>query len=206
MRLQSLALILTFQLIFLAAGICEAQSVQSKLVGNQSTGQSPRQQKQLKNDKPYQLTTRIHVQKGTNKGYLIVQADLKKGSYVYSLTQAGDIPPSKLSVANSKQFKMLAGFSPDRPATVVKNDPLFQQRVEKHKDKVQFFAPIEFAAGVNPEGVVAQVTFNGQVCSDEGFCMPIRDLKLSGKFAGYFQRSSSQQAKQQSAGSGTLRR
>jgi thiol:disulfide interchange protein len=163
---------------------------------------APSNQKAPAEKKPYQVTSRIHIQSGTNRGYLIVQVDLAKGNYIYSLSQKGDIPPSKVKVADSTQFKLLGKFSPDRPAAVTEKDPVMQQRVEKHKNKVQFFAPIELANGLDATKVVAKVGFDGQVCSENGFCMPVKGLTLQGKFSGYFQRSGAQQAKAAGASAG----
>ena len=143
---------------------------------------------------PYRLSSRVHLQRDSNKGYLIVQVDLIEGSYIYSLTQKGAIPASKLAVAHSPLFRLTGEFGPDRPATVVAHDPVFEQRVEKHLQRVQFFAPIEIAPGADPAKILAAVTFNGQVCTDQGFCTPLRNMQLTGKFAGYFQRSQAEKA------------
>ena len=164
---------------------------------------APVQAKAAKDNKPYKITSRIHLQKGANKGYLVVQVELAKETYIYSLTQKGNIPPTKIQVAPSAQFRLTGTFNPDRPATVIEHDPVMNERVEKHKDKIQFFAPIEIAAGQDVATIIADVTFRGQACTNQGFCMPIPGAKAQGKFASYFERTAEAQGNSQSANNGT---
>ena len=65
---------------------------------------------------------------------------------------------------------------------------MFKTRVEKHTGTVQFYAPIEIAAGVDPSKLKPTIQFSGQVCSDAGYCMPIDKRKVVAKFAGFFDR------------------
>ena len=150
-------------------------------------------------EKPYKMTSRIHLQKGTNRGYLIVQVDLLKGSHIYSLTQKGSVTPSKIKVTPNDQFRIGGKFSPDQPATVVENDPDFNHRIEKHKGKIQFFAPIEIAPGVDVTKLNVDLTFDGLVCSGNN-CRPVMGHKFKGGFAGYFERTAAQQAPAQNSG------
>ena len=138
-------------------------------------------------NQPYLLSSRMHLQTGTNKGFLIVRVDLAEGSHIYSLTQTGDARPTKLTVTPSPNFRLIGGFSPDRPAEVTVDDSDANQKIEKHKSTIQFFAPIEIAAETDPSTLAAEVVFEGQVCTAESFCMPIMGEKVAGKFAGFFQ-------------------
>jgi thiol:disulfide interchange protein len=144
----------------------------------QSAVQSPAQ--------PYKLTSRFHLQQGSNHGYLVVRMEMPAGSYIYSMTQTAPLRPSKIDVAHSRQFRLKGTFTPDQPPTVIEKDPIFEQRLEKHKGTVQFFVPIEVAPGTTPEKLTAEVTFSGQVCSDQGVCLPLSDVASKGKFAGFF--------------------
>lgn len=176
-----------FQANFLnAQSQSRTQSRQPAAQANQSPTQAT---EGAKVKKPYVLTSRIHLQKNSNRGYLVVRVEMAKGNHIYSLTQKGDLRPSKLTVTKSNQFGLLGQFAPDRPAEIIKNDPTFKQQVEKHKGVVQFFAPIEIAPGLSPDKLAPEVTFDGQVCSSENFCMPIMGEKVKGKFAGYFERT-----------------
>lgn len=149
-------------------------------------------------DKPFELSSRFHLQEGTSTGYLIVKLELPQGSYIYSMAQKAPLRPSKIQVIRSGQFRIKGNFMPDRPAIVVENDPVFQQRLEKHTDVIQFFAPIEIAPDADPVALSAEMTFSGQVCNDRGFCVPIMATKTKAKFAGYFERSAEKRANAQS--------
>ncbi|MDG1875579.1 MAG: protein-disulfide reductase DsbD family protein [Mariniblastus sp.] len=135
----------------------------------------------------------MHLQSGTNRGYLVLRVDLMKGSHIYSLTQKGEIRPTTISVAKSPRFRLLGGFVADRVAEVTKHDPVFNQRVEKHKNQVQFFVPIELAPGAELADISAEVSINGQVCTSQNICMPILGETVKGRFAGYFERSAKKQ-------------
>ena len=193
MRLLMLLVLLTFSGfggIALFGQISSPNSTAQNQQRNASKPNSPKPWAQKK----YQLNSKILLQAGTNRGYLVVHVALAPGCYIYSLTQPGEIPPTKLTVVPSNQFKLLGGFSPDRPAIVAK-DPVFKQQVERHYKSVQFFAPIQLLPQTDPKKVSAEVEFGGQVCSVEGICMPINRRKLTSSFAGYFQQNTTHQAK-----------
>ena len=118
--------------------------------------------------KPYTVSSRFHLMEGTTSGYLVVQVDLAPESYMYSLNQAGAIDPTKIQVVPSEGFMIDGKFSPDRPAEVIENDPVFNQRVEKHKGKVQFFAPVKFTSAEAVGQVQPEIILNSQVCSTGG--------------------------------------
>ena len=165
----------------------DAQSSRKSTTGSSKKASSQQaEQKPVPNaEQPYLLSTRVHLQEGTNKGYLVVRVDLAEGSYVYSLTQKGDARPTQLAVTPSKKFRLLGAFAADRNAEVVAGDTA-KAPIEKHKSVVQFFAPIEVAAGTDLSTLAVEVAFDGQVCTADNFCMPIMSEKVTGKFAGYF--------------------
>lgn len=139
--------------------------------------------------KPYVLSSRFHLMEGTTSGYLVVQVELGPGNHLYSLNQAGAISPTKIEVVPNDAFYVDGKFNPDRPAEVVENDPVFNQRVEKHKGKVQFFVPVKFNSTDAINNAQPEVVLNGQVCSQDGVCMAIRDKKVTAEFGGFFGRT-----------------
>lgn len=141
----------------------------------------------------YQMSSRIHLQRGADTGYLVVRVDLEEGSHIYSLTQTGDIGPTKIEVAKTRQFQLTGKFTPDIPPEITEFDPIFEHRVEKHTGVVQFFAPIRITRGTDSTKLNATLTINGQVCTDDNICMPIAGVKITGKFAGYFERTAKKQ-------------
>lgn len=177
-KLTLAAVVVTFAGFFVSQ--CHSQIMDTPAEQTQR-----RLEKEIKPPQSYQVSSRIHLQEGQNTGYLVVKVELQKGMHIYSLSQAGKIPPTKLSVAASKQFRLTGKFSPDKPAKVVAVDPVFSQRVEKHHGVVQFFAPIEIAPGVDRQTLATEVKFDGQVCGGNS-CVPVRGLKVKGAFAGFF--------------------
>lgn len=147
--------------------------------------------------KTFDLSARFHLVDGKRNGVLILKADIPSGSYIYALTQSGNPPPSKIKVEVSDQFKITGKFSADRHPKVIEKDPVFGNRLEKHTKTVQFFVPIELAAGVKPESVQPQISFDGQVCSEAGSCMPIRNREVTAQFAGYFAQESKKRTNSQ---------
>ena len=137
---------------------------------------------------PFRVSSRFHVEQGSTTGYLVVKVEMAKGSYIYSMTQPAPMRAAKITVSPSNQFRIIGKFAPDKPATVVEFDPIFEQRVEKHKGSIQFFVPIELAKGVEVATLTPELTFAGQVCTEDNICMAISDLKTKGKFGGYFER------------------
>ena len=125
---------------------------------------------------------------------MILKAEIPEGSYIYSVAQKGDLPASKITVVPSEQFKISGKFEADRTAEITPDDPVFHIRVEKHKKLVQFFVPIEVAGGVDLAKLRPEMKFDGQVCSDSGFCIPIHGQKISAKFGGYFEQQAQKQA------------
>ena len=150
-----------------------------------------RLQKQIqaqKPAKPYEISSGVHLEKNSDKGYLVVQVKLKKGSHIYALTQGGNVPPTKLKLAPSKQLRLTGSFTPDLPAKVIAKDPTFGQRIEKHTGTVRFFAPVQVAPNVDLKKLAVEVQFDGQVCTNDS-CVPVRRHKTQSRFAGFFEPS-----------------
>lgn len=139
----------------------------------------------VKPKQPYKPSVRVHIEKGTNKGYLVLQLDLQDGHHIYSLNPKGSPMPTKIAVTPSKDIKVLGGFTSDKQPLVIEKDPVFQRRIEKHKGVVQFFAPIEVRPGIDLAKLAAEVSLTGQVCSASA-CRQVKARKVVGKFASFF--------------------
>ena len=118
-------------------------------------------------------------------GVLEVHCDIPEGSHLFSVTQKKAVPgplKTRIRVDDSDQFELTGKFQPDKDPHL---KPIPGQKVksEEHEGKVVFTAPIKFAEGVKPDGVVINVKFNGQVCTDAGSCMQIQE-KLVAKYDG----------------------
>jgi len=138
---------------------------------------------------PWKFEGRLHLQKGTNEGYLVLQMDLDQGHYIYSVSPKGSPAPTKISVVDNPSVQTRGVFAPNVPPEVNENDPIFHRRIEKHKDQVQFFVPCQIDANVDFQAAgMPVIEFNGQVCSADGVCIPISGQKVTVKFAGFFER------------------
>ena len=189
--------------ILAIAGFCGGQEVgstpgqlQKKTEPNSIAQNYQVAEQGAKSNKPVKeltLTGRYHLITGTQRGVLILKAQIPAGSYIYSVTQEGSPPPSKITVTDSDQYRIKGKFSSDRNPKVIKFDPIFESRLEKHLELVQFFVPIELKPGSDPAKIQPEILFDGQVCSDAGLCMPIRGQKIKAKFAGYYEEQALKQ-------------
>jgi len=152
---------------------------------------------------PWKFEARLHLQKGTSEGYLVLQMDLEKGHYIYSVSPKGSPAPTKVSVVANPSVQTRGVFAPNVPAEVTENDPVFNRRIEKHKGQVQFFIPCQLDGSVDFEaGAMPVIEFNGQVCSSDGVCIPITGHKIPAKFAGFFEREGQSAAAQPATSGG----
>lgn len=176
-----------------------AKSLRSKTIETQytavtlplTTQDSPALQSQEKATdeakKPFRLSSRFHLKKGTNQGYLIVKFELPDKSYIYSLTQPQPFSKTKITVANSPHFSLTGkrSFTPDRNPKIIESDPDFGKRLEKHSGVVQFFVPIKVNDTITANELLIKIEIDGQIC-DETTCLPISREKTTAKFAGFF--------------------
>ena len=138
---------------------------------------------------PWKFEGRLHLQEGSTEGYIVLQIDLAPGHYIYSVSPEGSPAPTKIEIVPSASVQVAQGFAPDQPPTVIENDPVFQRRIEKHTNRVQFFVPCRLDPNADYKLTgLPVIEFNGQVCSKDGVCMPIRNKKIPVEFAGYFQQ------------------
>jgi len=148
---------------------------------------------------PWKFEGRLHLQQGSTEGYIVLQIDLAPGHYIYSVSPQGSPAPTNIQIVPSASVKTPNTFSPDQPPMVTENDPIFQRRIETHTDRVQFFVPCSLDPNADYKLTgMPVIEFNGQVCSKEGVCIPIRNKKIQVTFAGYFQQETETQENQSS--------
>ncbi len=138
-------------------------------------------------EKPFRLSSRFHLKKGTDEGFLIVKFELPNKSYIYSLTQPEPFVKTKIKVTPSPHFSLTGkkSFTPDQKPKIIESDPDFGKRLEKHSGVVQFFIPIKLNQALAANDLTIQLEVDGQVC-DETTCLPISGKKTTAKFAGFF--------------------
>jgi suppressor for copper-sensitivity B len=140
-------------------------------------------------EKHLNLFASFTVQKGSRRGMLSVAATIDPGWHTFSITQLpGATSPSKLTVKDTAEYKLLGKFQADREPHS-KRVEYYRVPVEEHEGTVTWTAPIEFADGVNVEQLSIPIKYEGQVCgaSTPGApesCIPITE-DLQAAFSGY---------------------
>ena len=136
-----------------------------------------------KSNDPIKLSASFKLMKGKKTGLVMLTATMPKSHYIYSLTQKKLPPPTKLSVEESKKYKVTGKFKANKKPTVVEKDEIFNNRVEKHYQTVVFSAPIELSDDADASSLEIVIMMNGQVCTDEN-CTMIRGKKTVAKYSG----------------------
>jgi len=128
----------------------------------------------------------FQIEQGSRQGRLSIVATIEPNWHVYSVTQAPGGPmKSEIKVAESPDFRVSGPFQPDAPPHVSSSE-FFPVPIEEHSDKVTWTAPIRLSNNVAPESLKIEVKFSGQVCMDDGACIPILNKPVAVKFAGYY--------------------
>jgi thiol:disulfide interchange protein len=133
------------------------------------------------------FTAEYKIAKGTHDGRLSVTATLEPSWHIYSVTQLpGATQRSEIKLAGAEQATIIGEFKPDA-APHIKHYEYFDVPVEEHDGKVIWTAPIQLAEGVDPASTELKLKFNGQVCQDDGACIPIANKAIVAKFAGFYE-------------------
>lgn len=133
------------------------------------------------------FTAEYRVAEGTRDGQISLTATTEPDWHLYSVTQLpGGPQTSVIKLASSEQAAITGEFTPNIPPHI-KQYEFFDVPVEEHDGEVVWTAPIQLAEGVDPTKMELQLKFNGQVCQDEGACIPIANKSIVAKFAGYYQ-------------------
>lgn len=139
--------------------------------------------------KQLELAAWFTVEQGSRRGSLHLQAAMAPGWHVYSLTQPpGGAQASVIKVRQQESFRLTGPFQPDRPPRVKKVE-VYPVPVEEHEGKVVWSAPLELAEGVDPGILEIELTYSGQVCSDQT-CIPIFGEKVTARLKGYTEAAS----------------
>jgi thiol:disulfide interchange protein len=132
------------------------------------------------------FTAEYRIAEGTRSGRLSVTAMMEPSWHLYSVTQLPGGPQRSVIKLDSRDQANIAGeFKPD-VAPHVKNYEFYDVPVEEHEGAVVWTAPIQLAEGVDPKSTELQLKFDGQVCQDEGSCIPIANESIVAGFAGYY--------------------
>lgn len=107
---------------------------------------------------------------------VVLEADIEKGWYIYSLTQKPGGPnPLRIQLVGAADVGMRGGIR--APTPLVKFDKSFGIETELHYGKPRFIVPLGVPAGSLAGKREFQVTARYQACSDT-VCLPPRTEKL----------------------------
>jgi thiol:disulfide interchange protein len=111
---------------------------------------------------------------------LFITATIKTGWHIYSITQAPGGPiKTVIKLSPSDQFKLLGDFQAHPQPKVEQEPDAFPGiDVESHTKHVTWYAPIEFAPGVNPTQlkIEGQVTFQSCLAAS---CQPPQTIPFT---------------------------
>ncbi len=114
-------------------------------------------------------------------GVVRIDVELAEGSHIYSLT-LNDPRQTRIELSHSPAITIAGPAQPSRhpdnaPAAVANEKTAADAEVdgEAYNGTVSFFVPLQFAESVSLENEQVLVRLNAMLCSDEGFCLPVRD-------------------------------
>jgi thiol:disulfide interchange protein len=114
--------------------------------------------------------------------YLVITAEIAPDWHIYSITQESGGPlATKIDLDNKqKQFKLTGKFIPSPKAESHLDEEAFPGiPLEEHHERVTWFAPIEFAAGVDPAKLKISGAVDAQACHPERGCIPPKPYKFT---------------------------
>ena len=134
-------------------------------------------------DDPVTMSAEFKLIRGKQTGVLKVTAQIAPNWHIFSMKDTNGPIPSKISVAESKDYELLGKFKPDQKPHL-KKEVGFDQPCEEFEGTVVWTAPIELAADVKPETITIEMVYNGQTCVTDGGCQPLT-LDLAARFGGF---------------------
>lgn len=134
---------------------------------------------------PVTMSTEFKLKTGSQTGVLSVTAVIDPKWHVFAIKKTKGPMPSKISVAESSDYKITGPFKPDQSPHVVKEEG-FDEPCLEHEGTVTWTAPIELAENVDPKNLTIELVYNGQTCESKPFgsCLPLT-FDLESEFAGY---------------------
>jgi thiol:disulfide interchange protein len=129
------------------------------------------------------LSGQYTLVRGANEGHLSIKAVIAPSWHVYSLTQMPGGPMKSEIAVESDQIRLSGQFFSDQPPHI-KHYDFFPVPVEEHSGTLTWTASIQVPDASQAENLAMKITFSGQVCQDDGVCIPI-NRSVTTTFAGY---------------------
>lgn len=120
------------------------------------------------------------MKEGTRTGNVYVRAVMEPGYHCYSQTHGGIETKSSFQVAESDDYKVVAGWQSNVPPHVYEKDG---HSHEEFEDEVTWSAPFVLGDGVGPDSLTIELSFLGQVCNASG-CQAPKTFDLGAEMKG----------------------
>jgi len=126
------------------------------------------------------LNARFTAPAGNQPAMLFITADIRQGWHIYSITQAPGGPiRTKIQLAPSPQYRILGEFqSQPKPKMEKQPEAFGDLAVESHYGSVTWYAPLEFAPGIDPASLRVDGKLSVQPC-DANTCLPPQDIRFT---------------------------
>jgi thiol:disulfide interchange protein DsbD len=124
-------------------------------------------------------TAQFTAPKTGQPAQLFVTATIQPNWYIYSITQPPGGPvATSIRLQPSPQYRLVGDFQATTPPKK-KMEPVFDNLVvESHDDRVTWYAPIQFANGVDPSTLKISGSVNAQPC-DADSCQPPQNFPFT---------------------------
>ena len=121
----------------------------------------------------------------SRRGHLNVTLTIRPHYHGYSQKKRTGQMPTRITVAESDQYKVIGPFAPDVDPVLTKD--ISGNEVEVFEGVVTWSAPIELATDVDPASLEIEVRVDGQVCHDREGCTQFdaRKSTVQAGFDGY---------------------
>lgn len=133
-----------------------------------------------KKDQKVTVTSEFTPPMDNAPAMLFVTAKIVPGLHLYAIDQGkladGDGPSTTvIHLEAGQEVKLLAPFQHiQQPKSHIDDVVWKELEIREHFDEVTWYAPVEFAASVDPTKATIRGTLEGQAC-DEGSCTPVEE-------------------------------
>ncbi len=111
-------------------------------------------------------------------GTLRVRAEIIPNWHIFSMTEQNSQPTSVRIASDFTGAAISGDFVPDADPHL-KEYSFYDQPSEEYEFSVTWTAPLQFAANVDPATLKIPLVINGQVCENNGICLPIENLEIT---------------------------
>lgn len=125
--------------------------------------------------KPATITAQFTAATDERPAVIMITAKIAPGWHVYSISQPSGGPlKTKIQLTPSSQYRVLGDFSAiPAPKSHIDKEAWPGLELQEHEGEVTWYAPIELAAGVDPQTLEIRGTVTAQVCKEQ--CINLRE-------------------------------